>query len=152
MKPDRGEAGSMRKEADWLMTGVCLLGLLCSGCGEKGTTPGGGGNNPGPLVGLWNWNVSNPIGGPTLGELILQADGQFSQTISWNNLMTYDAGTYEAGAGFLHFAVQDHQPTEYNGQPLTWPTSFTYFFTIVTADHIVLEDRIVNTQWDAYRE
>jgi len=142
----------MRAIRGWLAVGVCAMGLLLTGCDDEDNGGGGGGGDARDLVGIWQWNVSNPIGGPTEGELILWDNGRFSQTIVWNGLMTYDAGLYESSDGFIHFAVQEHEPQEYLGEPMSWPASFSYFYTFVTDDHIILEDRLVDTQWDAYRE
>jgi hypothetical protein len=140
------------QSSPWCWRLVLALGLvlwLGAGCDDNGGG-GGGGNGSGTgaesLVGVWQWQSG------ASGELLLQDNGQFSQTVRWNGLMTYDVGLYEVGDGFIHFAVQDHEPKEYQGQPLSYPTSFTYFYRWVGADHVVFEDHIVNTEWDAYRQ
>ena len=84
-------------------------------------------------------------------QLILEHTGTFSQVVTWGDLMTYDVGIYEVGDGFIHFSVTDHEPKEYLGQEMTWVNSFTYFITPIDQNTMVVEDRIMNTQWTMYR-
>jgi hypothetical protein len=118
---------------------VCFLAVGC----DDGGGGGGGGTDAGRLVGIWQGSNE---------ELVLKDDGTFSRTVTWGGLMTWDIGLYEVGGGFIHFAVQDHEPKEYLGQPLSYVTSFTYFYTFVDNDHVVFEDHLINTQWDMYRQ
>jgi hypothetical protein len=119
-----------------------IVAALLVSCGG-----GGGGAGDPRLVGIWQWQSG------ASGELLLTPNNTFSQTIYWNGLMTLDTGLYETGDGFVHFAVQNHQPVTYgpNGSPMAYVTSFTYFYRFVDANHVVFSDHIVNTEWDAYR-
>jgi hypothetical protein len=102
------------------------------------------------LTGIWE-SQTNTDFGIVYTELILEPTKTFSQQVVLNDLMTYDVGTYEDGEGFIHFVVEDHQPKEYKGQPMHWVTSFTYFYTVVDENTMILEDRIIGTRWTINR-
>jgi hypothetical protein len=103
------------------------------------------------VTGIWA-SYTETDSGPVSTELILEYTGTFSQKVTWGSLMTLDTGLYEVGDGFIHFAVTHHEPQYYNGQPMSYVTSFTYFFTPVDADTMILEDHVMKTQWYAYRQ
>jgi hypothetical protein len=84
--------------------------------------------------------------------LILEHTRTFSQQVVLNDLMTYDTGTYQVGDGFIHFAVTNHEPKVYKGKQMTWVNSFTYFYTPVDANSMILEDHIMGTRWTVYRK
>lgn len=102
------------------------------------------------IFGVWRSAV-HTVYGPMYTELVLQPDKKFSQTAVLNQLRTWDTGTVELGDGYIHFRVQDHEPKVYNGQQMSWVKSFTYFYTVVDANTIACEDRIVNTRWTMHR-
>jgi fructose-1,6-bisphosphatase len=79
--------------------------------------------------------------------LILEPTGTFSQTVTWNQLMTYDTGEYNIIQNAIHFTVTHHEPTENQGQPLSWATSFTYYVYPINATSMTVEDRTMNTRW-----
>ena len=103
------------------------------------------------LTGIWE-SYDQTSAGPVSTELILEQTGTFSQTVTWGDLMTLETGTYVVGDGFIHFVVENHQPQSYQGQPMSWVDSFTYFFTPVDADTMGLEDHVAGTQWTVYRQ
>jgi hypothetical protein len=102
------------------------------------------------VFGIWKATIATPYGA-MVTELILQPNKDFSQTAVLNGLMTYDVGTVELGEGFIHFAVRDHQPKEYNGVRLKWLESFTYIYTAPDANTMNLEDRIAHSRWTVHR-
>lgn len=102
------------------------------------------------IFGVWKSAV-NTVYGTMYTELVLQPNKKFSQTAVLNRLRTWDTGTVELGDGYIHFLVQDHEPKLYNGQPMSWVKSFTYFYTVVDANTIACEDRVVNTRWTMHR-
>jgi hypothetical protein len=113
-------------------------------------------DNPQPdgqfrLEGIWEAQVDTEFG-TVYSELILEPTRTFSQQVLFNDLMTYDTGTYQVGQGFIHFAVENHEPKVYKGQEMTWVNSFTYFYTPVDANSMILEDRIASTRWTVYRK
>jgi hypothetical protein len=123
------------------------LALACAAAAAMLASCGGTTAGDPRIVGIWRWQSD------AAGELLLTPEKTFSQAIYWNGLMTYDTGIYDTGEGFVHFAVQQHQPVVYgpNGSPMAYVTSFTYFYTFVDDNHVVFSDHIVNTSWDAYR-
>jgi len=103
------------------------------------------------VTGIWESNTQTDAGSVTT-ELILEYTGTFSQQVTWGSLMTIDTGAYVVGDGFIHFTVTHHEPQYYNGQPMAYVTSFTYFFTPLDANTMLLEDHVMGTQWYAYRQ
>jgi hypothetical protein len=101
-------------------------------------------------AGVWRSQVQTTYGIMNT-ELILEPTNKFSQQAFLNNYMTYDVGTYQVGEGFLHFVVGDHEPKVYLGKPLTWVTSWTYFYTVVDQDTVIFEDRVIRSKWTVYR-
>jgi hypothetical protein len=102
------------------------------------------------LAGIWE-SQTETSQGTVYTELILEYTGTFSQSVTWNNLMTLDTGEYNVIGNAIHFTVTHHEPTEYLGQQLTWPTSFTYFITPIDATSMTVEDHIMNTSWTMYK-
>ena len=103
------------------------------------------------VAGIWNSEVQTDYG-VMRTQLILDQAKKFSQQAFLGCLMTYDVGTYETGDGYLHFVVQDHEPKVYNGQPMTWLKSWTYFYAIVDDNTMTFEDRIARSRWTVHRE
>lgn len=113
-------------------------------------------NNPGipadfKLTGIWEAQVQTEYG-MVYTQLILEPTMTFSQQAVWADLMTYDVGTYVVGDGFIHFNVENHEPKIYKGKEMTWVNSFTYFYTVVDANTMNFEDRIVGSSWTVYRK
>lgn len=102
-------------------------------------------------VGIWVAEIPTDYG-PMYTQMILQPNGSYSYQVVWGNLMTYEVGLYEVGQGFIHFAVQDYEPKEYKGQPQSRPTSWTVFYTVVDANTMIWEDRVLGTRWTVYRQ
>jgi hypothetical protein len=102
------------------------------------------------IVGIWESQVDTGQGIVST-SLILEHTGTFSQVVTWNGLMTLDTGEYNIVGNAIHFTVTHHEPTEYQGQPLTWITSFTYFVTPIDATSMNVEDHIMNTSWMMYK-
>jgi len=109
-------------------------------------------NQGGPfkLTGIWESQTQTDYG-VVSSQLLLEPTGTFSQQVTLGNLLTYDVGTYVVGDGFIHFTVTDHEPKEYLGKQMTWVNSFTYFYTPIDASSMLVEDRIMGTQWTMYR-
>ncbi len=106
---------------------------------------------PFKVTGIWTSQVSTEYG-TVFTQLILEPTGTFSQQVVLGSLMTYDVGTYVVGEGYIHFTVTDHEPKEYQGKPMHWVTSFTYFFTAVDPDTMQVLDRITGNQWTMHRQ
>jgi hypothetical protein len=109
-------------------------------------------NNAGrfQLEGTWG-SQSDTQYGVVNYALILEHTGTFSQQVILNDLLTYDVGTYAVGDGFIRFIVENHEPKTYKGQDMHWLTSFTYFYTVLDAGSMSLEDRVGGTRWTVYR-
>jgi hypothetical protein len=102
------------------------------------------------IVGIWDSQVDTSQGTVST-RLILEHTGTFSQTVVWNGLMTLDTGEYNIIGDAVHFTVTHHEPTEFQGQPMSWVASFTYFVTPITSTSMQVEDRIMNTSWTMYK-
>jgi hypothetical protein len=102
------------------------------------------------LFGLWQATIGTPLG-ELHTTLVLHPDERFTQTAVLNGLLTYDEGTIELGAGFVHFVVKDHQPKKYHGVDVKWLESWTFFYTVVDADTMTFEDRVAGSAWTVHR-
>lgn len=102
------------------------------------------------IVGIWDSQVETSQGTVST-RLILEHTGTFSQTVVWNGLMTLDTGEYNIIGKAVHFTVTHHEPTEFQGKPMSWVASFTYFVTPLTATSMQVEDHIMNTSWTMYK-
>ena len=80
------------------------------------------------LRGVWR-GTEMTILGPTAAEVIFFPNGTYSRSHVLGSLMTRDSGRYEVVRNWVHFYLEDWGPTEYLGQPLTWPTSDTWVVT-----------------------
>jgi hypothetical protein len=125
--------------------------------GNQNTNQGGdiqiedtGGAETYDVTGIWESDVDSGAGTVST-ELILEPTGTFSQTVTWNELITYDTGQYTIVGDAIHFTVTNHEPKVYKGQPMSYVTSFTYFITPIDDYTIIIEDHIANTQWEMYR-
>ncbi len=87
------------------------------------------GQGPAPLnlVGVWQAHFSTPLG-PAVSQTILMPDGSFTKTVRAGGMMTWDAGMYSVGQGYIHFYIHDHEPKIYKGVRMHWVTSETVFF------------------------
>jgi hypothetical protein len=103
------------------------------------------------VVGIWESQIATEYG-PMYTQMILQPNGGYSYQVVWGDLMTWEVGLYEVGEGFIHFAVQDYEPKEYQGQWLSRPTSWTVFYTVLDENTMIWEDRVLGTQWTVYRQ
>jgi len=104
------------------------------------------------LPGIWVSDTDTGYGTIMHTELILEYTGTFSQQVTAGSLMTWDVGVYEVGDGFIRFVVENHEPKEYMGRTMSWLTGFTYFYTFVDQNTILLEDHISGNSWYAFRE
>jgi|GEM_PF-4903238 len=102
------------------------------------------------IAGIWDSQVDTNLGTVTT-RLILERTGTFSQTVTWNGLMTLDTGEYNIIGNAVHFTVTRHEPTEFQGKPMSWVASFTYFVTPIDATSMTVEDHIMNTSWIMYK-
>ncbi|MEI7849764.1 MAG: hypothetical protein WCK35_28475 [Chloroflexota bacterium] len=102
------------------------------------------------IVGIWDSQVETSQGTVST-RLILEYTGTFSQTVVWNGLMTLDTGEYNIIGNAVHFTVTHHEPTEFQGKPMSWVASFTYFVTPITSTSMQVEDHIMNTSWTMYK-
>ena len=80
------------------------------------------------LRGVWRGTELTLLG-PTAAEVIFFPNGTYSRSHVLGSLMTRDSGRYEVVRNWVHFYLEDWGPTEYLGQPLTWPTSDTWVVT-----------------------
>ena len=103
------------------------------------------------LTGIWELTTST-ANGDVYSELILENTGTFSQQVTWGDMMTYDTGTYVVMDGFIHFYVDHHEPQYYQGQPMSYVTSFSYYYTPYDANTMLFEDHTMGTSWWVYRE
>lgn len=102
------------------------------------------------VVGIWRAQVQTPWGVAT-GETTLMPDGRFSKTFRGGEMMTWDAGTYTVGQGYIHFSIHNHEPKFYKGVRMRWAKSETLFFQMVGPDQMLCEDRITGSRWQAFR-
>ena len=114
---------------------------------NQGNLPDGGVFD---IVGIWDSQVDTSQGTVST-RLILEHTGTFSQTVAWNGLMTLDTGEYNIIGNAVHFTVTHHEPTEFQGKPMSWVASFTYFVTPLTSTSMQVEDRIMNSSWTMYK-
>ncbi len=105
---------------------------------------------PSNLVGVWRAQVLTPWGLAT-GETVLMPDGSFTKTFSVGEMITLDVGMYTVGDGYIHFYIRDHEPKIYKGVHMHWVTSETVFFQFDGPDHMICEDRITGSRWEAFR-
>lgn len=110
------------------------------------------GQGPAPLnlVGVWQAHFSTPLG-PAVSQTILMPDGGFTKTVRAGGMMTWDAGMYSVGQGYIHFYIHDHEPKIYKGVRMHWVTSETVFFHMTGPDRMICEDRVTGNRWQAYR-
>lgn len=108
------------------------------------------GSGESPLAGIWTTQVETNQGKATT-ELIFRRDKSFRQKVFCNGQVTIDAGTYEAGAGYLHFFVDDHEPKVNQGRPASWARSWIYFYSVADENTMILENRNTRTKWTYYR-
>ncbi len=102
------------------------------------------------LTGTWRSRIDS-VHGTALVEVILKRNGTFSKTVKWRGLFTYDVGVYSVGNGYIHFRITDHEPKVYKGIQQKWVKSETIFFRLVNRNHMICENRILKTRWEAHR-
>lgn len=102
------------------------------------------------LVGIWDAEIPTEYG-TMYAEMILEPNNHYSYQVRWNDLMSYEVGSYQVGSGFIHFAVEDYQPKTYKGQELSHPLSWTVWYTVLDANTMRWNDRIMNTSWQVTR-
>jgi hypothetical protein len=101
---------------------LLFLGALISGqVGPCGAPAVGGGGGGGSLVGVWRATYNDPFVGPTVVDLVLQANGNFTETYTSATTFTYIAGGYTVDVGqqgLLRLTVLDWFPKEFLGTPI----------------------------------
>jgi hypothetical protein len=80
------------------------------------------------LIGVWRGTETSLLGAMAT-EAIFFPNGTYSRAHVLGSLMTRDTGTYQIVQNWIHFNLENWGPTEYMGQPLTWPTSDTWVVT-----------------------
>ena len=80
------------------------------------------------VTGVWRGVEASPAG-PMGVEVIFFPNGTYSRAHKLGMLMTRDSGRFEVVQNWIHFTLQNWAPTEYQGQPLAWPTSDTWLVT-----------------------
>jgi len=105
------------------------------------------------LVGIWEGQIMTDYG-VMYTEMILQPNGNYSYQAVLGDLMTWEVGAYEvvADQNFIHFTLENYGPTTYKGTQLSRPMSWSVFYTVVDADTMIWEDRVLGTQWTVYRK
>jgi hypothetical protein len=104
------------------------------------------------LVGIWE-SQSMTAYGLMYTEMILQPNGNYSYQVVLGDLMTWEVGTYQvvADQNFIHFTLENYGPTTYKGTELSRPMSWGVFYSVVDADTMIWEDRVLGTQWTVHR-
>jgi hypothetical protein len=102
------------------------------------------------LVGIWEAQIPTEYG-IMYTQMILQPNGSYSYQVILGDLMTWETGFYEVGSGYIHFTLQNYGPTTYKGTELSRPMSWSVFYTVVDADTMVWEDRVLGSQWTVRR-
>jgi hypothetical protein len=96
---------------------LILMALIAGQTGPCGV--GGGGGTGGNLVGTWRAAYNDPLVGPTTVDLVLQPNGQFSESYTSASSLTYITGPYFinfAGTpGLLRLRIEQQYPTEFCG-------------------------------------
>ncbi len=103
------------------------------------------------MVGIWNSQEETAYG-DVYTEVILERTGTYSMQARWRDLLTYEVGTYYVGDGFIHFILDNYEPKIYKGQAMSRPLSWTAWYTIVDADTMVWEERILGSRWEVHRQ
>lgn len=119
------------------------LAALTSGqmCGAPAPAGGGGGGGAGNLVGVWRAVYNDPLVGPTTVELVLQPNGNFSETYTSAGTLTYISGPYfvDLGqAGLLRLTVHDWYPKEFLGTPILPVAGESWLYTFIDNNNLVL--------------
>lgn len=102
------------------------------------------------LVGIWEAQIPTAYG-VMFTQMILQPNGSYSYQVVLGDLMTWETGFYETGPGYIHFSLQNYGPTTYKSTELSRPMSWSVFYTVVDADTMVWEDRVLGSQWTVRR-
>ena len=102
------------------------------------------------ISGVWRSNFTDPNYGPGMVELVLQANGRFSQLTYYQaGAQVYIAGTYRFPAGgVLRLDIQQAEPRQYCGplgcNPIYYPDGETHYFRLEGRNTLVL--RLVTCQ------
>ncbi|MHC1729325.1 MAG: hypothetical protein AB9866_25560 [Syntrophobacteraceae bacterium] len=132
------------KRARWIVA-LAFIGVLTASHYALGQNPAAPN-----VIGVWRAQVQTPWGIAT-GETTLMPGGNFSKTFKGGEMMTWDAGTYTVGQGYIHFTILDHEPKWYKGVRMHWVKSETVFFQMLGPDQMLCEDRITGSRWQAFR-
>lgn len=112
--------------------------VLGQNCAAPAAVGGGGAGN---LVGVWRATYNDPVVGPTQVELVLQADGTFSETYTSATTFTFISGGYTVDLGqqgLLRLTVLDWFPKEFLGTPILPVAGESWLYTFVDNNNLVL--------------
>ena len=69
-----------------------------------------------PLVGVWRGQYNDPVGGPQLVEVVIQANGTYSQQFRGATTLNTFVGRYGfLGGSLMRFEIDDWAPKEWCG-------------------------------------
>ena len=106
------------------------------------------------IAGVWRSNFTDPNFGPGMAELVLQANGRFSQLTYYqagaqsrryaSDAQVYIAGIYRFPAqGVLRLDIHQAEPREYCGplgcNPIRYPEGETHYFRLADRNTLVLQ-------------
>lgn len=96
------------------------------------------------IAGVWRSSFTDPNFGPATAELVLQANGRFSQLTYYQaGAQVYLAGTYRFPAqGVLRLDIHQAEPRQYCGplgcNPIHYPDGETHYFRLADRNTLVL--------------
>lgn len=97
------------------------------------------------ISGVWRSNFNDPNYGPGMAELVLQANGRFSQLTYYQaGAQVYIAGTYRFPAqGVLRLDIQQAEPRQWCGplgcNAIHYPDGETHYFRLADRNTLVLQ-------------
>jgi hypothetical protein len=123
---------------------LLVLGGLIAGqtgpCGQPAA--GGGGGGGGTLVGVWRGAYNDALVGATVMDLVLQPNGNYTESFTSNSSYTYFSGAYYvdfAGTpGLLRLQVLDWFPKEYLGNPILPVAGESWFYSFTDNNNLTL--------------
>lgn len=123
------------KKLIWLVGFLAVTPLLM---GQNCAAPGGGAGN---LVGVWQGGFNDTFVGPTTVDLVLQANGTFTETYTSATTFVYISGTYTVDVGqqgLLRLTVLDYFPKDFLGDPIQPVAGESWLYTFVDNNNLVL--------------
>ena len=100
--------------------------------------PNAGGDNGDPSVLYGSWASDQTLNGMQChAEYIFENTGTYSSLAYCASYMTRSVGTWRLiQPGVVRIEYTDHEPKEFGGQPIRYPSGETFTFTVVNRDRL----------------